>query len=566
MNARRGLPEDEPFASDETELEMSAVRRGLWLDDLQDPRIPRRASRAADDEPDLSTVDLQPSQPASGTKAKPDKPSPAKANPAKTGPPKNEHARTTAGKTKPEKPESAATGLSPRTRLAATIAARTPGLSQEFSTDQRWRNAVVGAALLGLAVSFGIGAMPAQQASLPATVPLVTAISRICPATDTVGSTLLAVSSSGDIRTRVITQTEPKIQASPLTLPAQSEPVVITPTEAQSSVTGGSLLFVGEQVWWGRCRSPLADQYVHLPGGADARLVIVNAEPDPALIDVTLSGPSGEITGEGLRGVTVEANSTLSIDLARFAADVDALGARVRSSVGRVTAFAQVARPSGGDFATSTEQSTALVIPAIPADATKTQVLLTNPGTTRNVVTIEAVGEAGRFVLPGFESYALNAQRTVAVDLTEAIGGVPVALLISGRDAFSATAVVSVGNDFGIEDAQVDDQSIARQDLVGVVPGSGTLQVANPGNGEALIVVDWGPGQALANRTIAPGSVVTVDVPAGAQSARVTSTAPVAAAIMFRSGSQPGFAIAQLHPRARSQASMPMEVKPGMGR
>ena len=207
-----------------------------------------------------------------------------------------------------------------------------------------------------------------------------------------------------------------------------------TQDELQASVIGGSLVHVDEQAWWGPCHTPLADQYVLLPGGQGAKLIIINPEPDEALIDVTLSGPAGEITGDGLRGITIPANSQHEIDLGPLAGSLDAVGARVRSSVGRVLAVAQVSRDKGGDFATSTVQSTRLMVAAIPAGASKATLLLTNPGTSRNVVRIEALGEGGRFDLPGFESYAVDAQRTIAIDLTAAIEGAHLARVITARD------------------------------------------------------------------------------------------------------------------------------------
>lgn len=536
MKPRRGLPEPDepsgPLGADETELELSAVRRGLWLDDEQNPQVPKRATRAASADDDLAAIDLQPSGRVVDGPPKAQADQPAKAR-----------------------------------KRAGTVPAGRPRTAQaEAAPVGRRTKGVVGAAVLGLALAFGAGAIPGQPAPLPETVPLVTAISRTCPITDVGASTLLAISSQGSIQLRQVGQTAVTVQSGQLALSDQTVATVVTPSEAQASVTGGSLTYAQERTWWGACRSSLADQYVQVPGGAGAKLVIINPEPDPALIDVTLSGPNGEITGDGLRGITVAANSQRTIDLDPLAGSVDALGARVRSSVGRVMASAQVSRPQGGDFATGTLQARELVIAAIPEDATKTQLLLTNPGTTRNVVKIEAVGQAGRYELPGFESYALDAQRTVAVDLTQAIEGVPVALLISGRDEFAASAVITMGEDFGIESAQVDDESIAWQDLTAVVPSTGTLQIANPGTDEALVVIDWGPGQAAANRTILPGSVAAVDVPAGARQVNLTSTAPIAAALMLRSAEHPGFAVAVLNPSPRSQSSMPMEVDSGLGR
>lgn len=75
--------------------------------------------------------------------------------------------------------------------------------------------------------------------------------------------------------------------------------------------------------------------------------------------------------------------------------------------------------------------------------------------TSRNVVRIEALGEGGRFDLPGFESYAVDAQRTIAIDLTAAIEGAQLALVITARDELAASTAVTVGNDFGLEPGQV---------------------------------------------------------------------------------------------------------------
>ncbi len=70
MSPRRRMPEPEPIGpfSDETEVEMSAIRRGLWLaDDQKPPRHAERPRAAAEgDEPeelDLAEVDLQPRWP-----------------------------------------------------------------------------------------------------------------------------------------------------------------------------------------------------------------------------------------------------------------------------------------------------------------------------------------------------------------------------------------------------------------------------------------------------------------------------------------------------------------------
>jgi len=137
--------------------------------------------------------------------------------------------------------------------------------------------------------------------------------------------------------------------------------------------------------------------------------------------------------------------------------------------------------------------------------------------------------------------------------------------VISGRDLIAASAVVTTNGDLGIEPAQVVDESVAANDLVAVVPGPGRLQLANPGDQESLIVIDWGEDQAEATTTASAGTVVSVPIPEGAETVRVTSTAPLSAALLLSAQGRSGFAIAQLEPAARTQASMPVEIDAGLG-
>ncbi|WP_341729186.1 DUF5719 family protein [Brooklawnia sp.] len=544
MNPRRGLPSDpdDQFGSDETELEMSAIRRGLWLDESQDVVAPRRASRALadgeDEDPTLSSIDLAPRH---------------------AGPPEDVDSAD-------DQQGADATPGRPMTDKARPAQNPSPPAANTGRGASRWPLTVVGITVLGLGTAFGAGAIPAEPAPLSGTIPLVTAISRICPVPAGGEASLLAFTPDGGIDVRQIGDDQATTQSGRLELPGQTEPLLISPAVAESGVTGGSLVTTENQQWWGACEAGADDQYVQLPGGAEASLTIVNPESVDALVDVTLSGPDGEITGDGLRGITVGANSQHVIDLDPLAGSVDALGARVRTSLGRVGLSAQVARNSGADFATGTLQSTDLIIPAVPARPSKTVILLTNPGTSRAVVQLEGLSEAGRFTLPGFESVTLNAQRTAAVDLTDAIGGLPVSLLISSDDPIAASAVVTASDDFGIEPAQAADESVAGQNLVGVVAGPGSLQLANPGNREALVVVDWGEGQANANLRIPAGTVASIPIPEAAATARATSTAPLFGALMLSAQGRSGFAIAQLEPAARARSTMPVEIDVGLGR
>ncbi len=551
---RRALPPepDDQFSSDETELEISAIRRGMWLDESREVVSPRSAARAQsddqDDEPTLSSIDLAPS----GANRSSD----ADADAQELDQPEGDQIKDGAADPTVSGPASSGAG--------GVVEVDPPTAAAQATS--RWRLRVLGVTALGLATALGLGSIPAAPAPIPEMIPLVTAISRICPVPSGTEADLRATTLEGGIDVRVIGQSQFTSEGGLLNLPGQTQPLVISPTVPESGVTGGSLVVTEKQYWWGACQAPLDDQYVQVPHSADAQLMIVNPELSDALVDVTLSGPDGQITGEGLRGITIEANSQHVIDLGALAGSDQVLGARVRTSLGRVSVTAQFDGESGADFATSTVQGTNLIVSAVPDNAERTVLLVTNPGTSRAIIQIEAVSQAGRFTLPSFESVPLNAQRTTELDLTDEIGGLPVSLVISSGDPIAVSAVITDNDDLGLEPARAAGESVSELDLLGVVPSAGTLQLVNPSAGDAYITVDWGERQADANQMIAAGTIGFIPIPGGAESVRVTSTSPLFGALLLRRGAEPGFAIAQLEPAARAQSSMPVEIDVGLGR
>ena len=123
------------------------------------------------------------------------------------------------------------------------------------------------------------------------------------------------------------------------------------------------------------------------------------------------------------------------------------------------------------------------MISAVPSDPAFSRLVLTNPGTGRNIIKIVAYGEAGSYDLPGFENFALNAQSTVVVDLTEAIGGLPVGLSITGRDVFAATLLAIAATSAHAAAPHVDAAARA------IVQGD----YVTTAEGVRLYYKDWGP-------------------------------------------------------------------------
>ncbi len=457
------------------------------------------------------------------------------------------------------------------TRSEATAARAKPARDlRALARMRRERRLQLAGALtvaLGIVATFAVGIfLRAEAGPVPRTVPLVTALSQTCPVSGAAAGTLLVNSSAGDIRLRTVGTTEVSQVAAPLEKPSEPSPLVVSPTQPQATVTGGNMVRSNGRLWWGGCRAAVADQYVQVPGGNRAKLIVINSEPEPALIDITITGPDGEIAAERLRGVTLTANSQFVLDLSEYSSDTNALGIRVRSSLGRVLALGEVNADAGADFVASTSQGNHTLIGAIPADPRNERLVITNPGTGRNVIQIEAITEAGRFVLPGFESRALNAQATESIDLTEALGGLPAGLVITSRDPVAATMVIEAHQDLGFAPGQLLNTLVAGQALISVVPDSGVLQVTNPSNTDALVVVDWGEGQAPTTDSVQAGTVGMFNVPGGARLAQIKATSPVVAALLLAEPDASGFAVEHIYPSGRAKANMPMDFDFGLGR
>ena len=507
MTARRAMPDPEDRAWDDT-MELSAIRRGVDWDLDVDPRAPRRALAEQ-----VPSMDLRPATRAMRAEVRTE-PSRAAEPVADTAPVEQE---------------------------------RTPEHRQWLSLDHLRRQPLVPIVLLGgLVLALVVGLLPGNTVPTTKLVPLVTQVSLVCP---TAEGDLQVVSADGAGHTTT-------------TLGTPGFATVIAPEDRTTTVTGGRLVTADTRTAWAGCGRAQTDQYVQLPGGQGAQLEIINPDAADALIDITLSGPDGEITGPGLRGLTIAATSRTVIDLAEHADTRTALGARVRSSVGRVMAFGRIDRPDLLDVVPATQQGTHLTVAPTPGQVT-TRLLLTNPGTTRNAVTLTASSSAGQLALGANARITLDAQRTVAVDIPSE--NQAVALTLEGRDPFAVTAIAVTEADSGFVIGQSVETVESTQQLVAAVRGAGEVLVANPGEGEALVTIDWGEGQAIASVSVPTQSVVSVAIPEGATRAALDATLPVTATVALR-GDGSGLTTHLAQPVPRTTAAMPLEYHPGLGR
>ena len=105
--------------------------------------------------------------------------------------------------------------------------------------------------------------------------PLITAISRICPAPMALKAPA-GGQPEGDIQLRTIGESGTSAEPGWLQLPGRTQPVIISPAVQESGVTGGSLLSSDRQLV-GRLPGPTG-RPVCGARGANADLLIINSE------------------------------------------------------------------------------------------------------------------------------------------------------------------------------------------------------------------------------------------------------------------------------------------------
>lgn len=506
---RRGIPADE-FDADafsQSVLEITAVRRALHVDEKGEPLPPEsRPARALGDPDDSLTTSYRR---ASGGSARP-----------------LAHRTAAASEAASEPPTAQTPGDGPAARLPRSLPARA--------------GVTIATAVIAVLVFAASTQIPTMPKPAPPAGDLVSGISRICPAVTRGEFRWVAADGHGKV------------------LPLVNGVSVITPTEPRDSVAGGTLISGESESYWAACIQQRADQYIHLPLADDAVLTVVNAESSDALVDVTLTGPDGEIPGTGLRGVSIPAGSTQTFALADYAPGVAGVGARVRASTGRVLAYADYRSATGPGLAQTTELGTFSLITGIPEDATKVELIISNPGTTRSTVQLTSISEAGSSVLAGYESHVLNARRTAVIDITEDLPKVASGLAISGEEAFSASLLVTREGSSTLIPAVVDTSA----DLFGPIVGSGTLMVVNASAEINRVTIDWGEGQAPMNRDIAVGTLLAVPIADGAEQVRVASSGQVGATVVY----DVGLATELLTTVAPVRASIVVEPDPKIGR
>lgn len=166
--------------------------------------------------------------------------------------------------------------------------------------------------------------------------------------------------------------------------------------------------------------------------GADldhsSQLVLSNVDPGPAVVDVTVFGPDGEIDTVGTRGITVAAGETTTISLAEVAPQTPELMVSVQASRGRIAVAASdryaagPAAPVGFEWVGGAPRPTRTVrLAGVPAAAATKTLLVGNPSDSEALLEVEVAGSGGSFVPTDLDEVSVAPGTVETVDLSDVL-------------------------------------------------------------------------------------------------------------------------------------------------
>lgn len=187
---------------------------------------------------------------------------------------------------------------------------------------------------------------------------------------------------------------------------------------------------VGRTLSAGPCAEPLADVwFTGVGAGADgsSTLLLVNPDPGPATVDVTVHARHGLLAVPALRGLRVDGNSTKHLDLALVVPRRRDLALEVAVSRGRAVALLQTRSALGS-------RSGPEWLPGQPAPAADSVLLglasgrgsdrlrIANPGETEARVQVKVITDSSTFAPAGLDVLPVSPGAMAEVDLGPILG------------------------------------------------------------------------------------------------------------------------------------------------
>lgn len=290
--------------------------------------------------------------------------------------------------------------------------------------------------------------------------------------------------------------------------------------------------------------------------GQRGRVYLTNTEAAPAVVDVTLYGPEGQIEAPDARGVTVAPGGQEVRLLDALAPGVERFAVHVRARLGRVSAAVRDLQvdgltPLGADWVPpTTAPARRMVVAGVPGGAGERHLQIVAPGSSDAIVRVRLISESGAFAPSGLDVIEVRAGTVSDVDLAPFTAGDPVSVELDSDAPVTAGVLARVtGADGALGELAYAAGAVALTATgPGVVPEvraseavTSTLLLTAPGPEVTVTLTPLppaaGPGRRL---TVAAGSQLPVDL------ASVGTAATFALLVTPVNGSGPLLAVRQV--------------------
>jgi hypothetical protein len=207
-----------------------------------------------------------------------------------------------------------------------------------------------------------------------------------------------------------------------------------------------------------------------------SNLVMTNVDPGPAVVDVRVYGPHGEISTIGTRGITVGPGRRHTLNLADVAPQTKDMAVSVQASRGRVVAaVADKYRSSPGsapgeEWLPPQPAPTKVVrLAGLPSGGGPRSLLIANPSKLEALVSVQIVGRSGTFAPAGLGDLQVPPGTILKTDLSGVVGKDPAAVRLQSRVPITASIRSVSGGDSAMAGAV---QPLTGPAAVPVVPGA----------------------------------------------------------------------------------------------
>lgn len=296
-----------------------------------------------------------------------------------------------------------------------------------------------------------------------------------------------------------------------------------------------------------------------------SRLLLTNVDQGPAVVDLDVLGPGGEVNTVGTHGLTVGPGGTKRLALSDIAPQNDELAVGVTAERGRVVAsvvdaFSPVAGGEPGlEWLDGHARPSRVVrLSGLPEHATQRTLLVANPSASEAVLNIRVSGKDGAFVPTGLDEQRVPPGAVRTIDLGREVGAqeaVQVRVRSQVRVLAAVRSVVAGDTAYAASVAPLSGPAVAP-----LSPTGGTVQVTAGGlPGKVAVTAYDKSGAKLATRqlSVAPSTTDSWNLHKGAYVVVEPLAGHVSGAVVYRGPGASSVALRPLALRYLQPAVMP---------